>query len=131
MLVTTSAPELAGWEVREQLGMVHGLAIYRPIHPWVQIEPKKLAEGSWWKHTFLQTREQLAASCEAARLADEARYDEFRNAAYQQMLAEAGALGADAVIAVRYEVTLISHREMHYFVYGTAIRARRKIPGDT
>jgi uncharacterized protein YbjQ (UPF0145 family) len=131
MLVTTSAHELAGWDIREQLGMVHGLAIHRPSHALLQINPGELFQGSWWKRTFQTTRDQLAAKIETGRLTEEAKFDDSRHAAYMQMLAEAEDLGADAVIAVRYEVTLLFHREMQYLVYGTAVRAKRRLTSST
>lgn len=134
MIVTTSAHELDGWDIREQLGMVHGLAIHHPFNAilhvkWPQTTSKDQPPTSWWKRTFQSTMEQVGARHEAIQREQEARYDDTRHLAFQYMLEEARELGADAVIAVHYEVTTINTGSIHYLVYGTAVRARRRLGG--
>jgi uncharacterized protein YbjQ (UPF0145 family) len=60
---------------------------------------------------------EYVAVCEAAR-----------HDAYQQMLEHARALGADAVIGMRYDATEFSQGVTEVLVYGTAVRITRTQP---
>ncbi len=47
-----------------------------------------------------------------------------REQAYDRMLAEARAMGADAVVAVRFESSTISEGASEILAYGTAVKLR-------
>lgn len=47
-----------------------------------------------------------------------------REQAYDRMLAEARAMGADAIVAVRFESSMISDGASEILAYGTAVRLK-------
>ncbi|WP_408491940.1 YbjQ family protein [Paraburkholderia sediminicola] len=53
------------------------------------------------------------------------REGEARRDAYERMVAEAEALGANAIVGMRYEATEIARGISEVLCYGTAVHARR------
>jgi uncharacterized protein YbjQ (UPF0145 family) len=51
-----------------------------------------------------------------------AMIDEARDVAYEKMVAEAAALGADAVVSVRFSTSAIAQGAAEVLCYGTAVK---------
>jgi uncharacterized protein YbjQ (UPF0145 family) len=98
----TTALELPGLEVRENLGVCYGLTV----------RSMGLA-GS------------VASSFKALRRGEVGRYTELledsRRHAIDRMVENAGLLGADAIIAVRFDSSEISQQLTEIVAYGTAV----------
>jgi uncharacterized protein YbjQ (UPF0145 family) len=100
--LTTTAFELPGYRVVRSLGVVRGIVVRsRSIVGNMAASLQTLIGGNISVYTSL---------CERAR-AD----------AFQQMLAHAGELGANAVIGVRYDATEIGPGITEVLCYGTAV----------
>jgi uncharacterized protein YbjQ (UPF0145 family) len=104
MLLTTS--DLApGREVAETLGLVRGNAVRaRHLGRDITAGLKNLVGGEIGAYQHLLT--------------------ESRNQAIERMTAEAEALGADAIVAVRLSTSSIAGGAAEVLAYGTAVRLR-------
>jgi uncharacterized protein YbjQ (UPF0145 family) len=102
-LVTTSN-ELFGYEVQRQLGVVRGIIVRsRSIVGNIGAAFQQLVGGNISIYTTL---------CEQAR-----------TDAYELMIQHAKALGANAIIAVRYDATELAPGVSEVLCYGTAVQA--------
>ena len=100
--LTTTAFELAGYRTTRSLGVVRGIIVRsRSIIGNVGANIQSLFGGNISIYTTL---------CERTR-----------EEAFQQMLAHAGQLGANAVIGVRYDATEIGAGITEVLCYGTAV----------
>lgn len=101
MIVTTSN-EVSGQTIVRYLGVVRGIVVRSPsISQGIMGSLKAFVGGNI---------ESYAAVCESAR--DEA---------YQRMVEHARRLGADAVIAMRYDATEFAQSVTEVLAYGTAV----------
>jgi uncharacterized protein YbjQ (UPF0145 family) len=102
----TTAFELPGTSIRENLGVCYGLVV-RSIG---------LAGG-------------MAASFKALRRGEVAEYtqllEDSRRHAIDRMVENATLLGADAVIGIRFDSSEISGQFTEIVAYGTAVKAER------
>lgn len=102
-LVTTSN-ELFGYEVQRQLGVVRGIIVRsRSVVGNIGAAFQQLVGGNISIYTTL---------CEQAR-----------TDAYELMIQHAKALGANAIIAVRYDATELAPGVSEVLCYGTAVQA--------
>ncbi len=100
--LTTTAFELPGYQVVKSHGVVRGIIVRsRSIIGNFGASIQAIFGGNITLYTTL---------CERAR-----------SDAYDQMLTHAGALGANAVIGVRYDATEISPGITEVLCYGTAV----------
>ena len=100
--LTTTAFDLAGYDVKRSMGVVRGIVVRsRSIIGNFGASIQAIFGGNISLYTSL---------CEQAR-AD----------AFNQMLAHAGQLGANAVIGVRYDATEIAPGISEVLCYGTAV----------
>jgi uncharacterized protein YbjQ (UPF0145 family) len=99
---TTTAPELPGFRITRNLGVVRGIVVRsRSIVGSIGASLQTLLGGNITLYTEL---------CERAR-AD----------AHRLMLEHAAQLGANAIIAVRYDATEIAAGVAEVLAYGTAV----------
>jgi uncharacterized protein YbjQ (UPF0145 family) len=102
-LVTTSN-ELFGYEIQRQLGVVRGIIVRsRSVVGNIGAAFQQLVGGNITLYTNL---------CERAR-----------NDAYELMIQHAQELGANGIIAVRYDATEIAPGVTEVLCYGTAVHA--------
>ena len=94
-MIVTTGNEVSGFSITDYLGIVRGVAI----------------RGF---HLFVRSEEALAKLCEIER-----------GKAHRRMVAEAAAIGADAIIGVRYDSTPYSRFKAEIFAYGTAVKLVR------
>jgi len=100
--LTTTAFELPGYRVMKSLGVVRGIIVRsRSIFGNIGAGFQSIFGGNITLYTSL---------CERTR-AD----------AFNQMLAHAGELGANAVLGVRYDATEIATGITEVLCYGTAV----------
>jgi uncharacterized protein YbjQ (UPF0145 family) len=100
--LTTTAFELPGYRVVKTYGVVRGIIVRsRSIVGNIGANIQSIFGGNITLYTEL---------CERAR-----------GDAFNQMLAQAGALGANAVIGVRYDATEIGAGITEVLCYGTAV----------
>jgi uncharacterized protein YbjQ (UPF0145 family) len=100
--LTTTTFELPGYRVTKSFGVVRGIIVRsRSIVGNIGAGIQSLFGGNISLYTEL---------CERAR-----------EEAFQLMLSHAGALGANAVIGVRYDATEISPGITEVLCYGTAV----------
>jgi uncharacterized protein YbjQ (UPF0145 family) len=98
----TAAFELPGYTIARNYGMVRGIIVRsRSIFGQIGAGFQQLAGGNISIYTEM---------CERAR-----------QDAYEIMIQHAGALGANAVIAVRYDATEITQGVTEVLCYGTAV----------
>jgi uncharacterized protein YbjQ (UPF0145 family) len=108
--LTTTAFDLPGYRTLRSLGVVRGIIVRsRSIVGNLGASLQSLVGGNITLYTSL---------CERAR-----------DDAYRQMLAQAGALGANAVIGVRYDATEIGPGITEVLCYGTAVFVEPAGPG--
>lgn len=101
--LTTMAFELPGYRVVKGFGVVRGIVVRsRSIVGNIGASLQTLLGGNITLYTSL---------CERAR-----------EEAFNQMLAHAGELGANAVIGVRYDATEIGTGITEVLCYGTAVQ---------
>jgi uncharacterized protein YbjQ (UPF0145 family) len=107
--LTTTAFELAGYRITKSFGVVRGIIVRsRSIVGNIGASIQSLFGGNISLYTSL---------CERAR-----------DDAFNQMLAHGGALGANAVIGVRYDATEIAQGITEVLCYGTAVLVEREMP---
>src|SRR3954462_12752914 len=105
--LTTTAFELSGYRVIKSYGVVRGIIVRsRSIIGNIGASIQSLFGGNISLYTSL---------CERAR-----------DDAFNQMLAHGGALGANAVIGVRYDATEIAPGITEVLCYGTAVSVERE-----
>jgi uncharacterized protein YbjQ (UPF0145 family) len=108
MQVTTTL-EIDGYEVAEYKGMVRGIVVRSPtIAQGIMGGLKNLIGGTIGAYTEM---------CE-----------QTRGQAYELMVAHAAQLGADAVLAVRYDASSVESRgaAVEVLCYGTAVVLRKR-----
>jgi uncharacterized protein YbjQ (UPF0145 family) len=105
MIVTTSN-EIEGFRVGSYLGLVRGIVVRSP----------NIAQGllGGLKQIVGGNNETFAQVCETAR-----------EHAYERMEQHATDMGADAVIAARYDATEFSQGSTEVLCYGTAVKLTR------
>ena len=105
MIVTTSN-EVSGYSIAEYLGIVRGIVVRSP----------NIAQGflGGLKQIVRGNIESYAAVCESAR-----------RDAYDRLVQHAAEIGADAVIAMRYDATEFSENVSEVLAYGTAVKLRK------
>ena len=105
MIVVTPSSQVAGYRVARTLGLVRGNTIRaRHIGRDIVAGLKNLVGGEIEEYTKMMA--------------------ESREQAIDRMVAEAQAMGADAVVAVRLETSTIQHGASEVVAYGTAVRLR-------
>jgi uncharacterized protein YbjQ (UPF0145 family) len=106
-IIVTTGNDVAGFTVTEYLGIVRGIVV-RSLN---------IGQGivGGFKQILGGNISEYAEVCEAAR-----------HDAYLQMLAHAEALGAQAVVAMRYDATEFGQGATEVLAYGTAVRLTRK-----
>ena len=106
MLMTTQ-DRLDGYEIVETFGIVQGNTVRaRNIGRDFMAGLKNLVGGEISEYSALLI--------------------ESRKEAISRMVAQAQSLGADAVVAVRFETSDIMQGAAELFVYGTAVRLKRE-----
>jgi len=105
-VIVTTANDVAGHRVRDYLGVVRGIVVRSPnIGQSFVGAFKQLVGGNI---------SQYVDVCEAAR-----------HEAYVKMVQHAETLGADAVVAMRYDATEFVQGATEVLAYGTAVRLER------
>src|SRR5438445_10301401 len=100
--LTTTAFELAGYRITKSFGVVRGIIVRsRSIVGNIGASIQSLFGGNISLYTTL---------CERAR-----------DDAFRQMLAQAGELGGNAVVGVRYDATEIAPGITEVLCYGTGV----------
>jgi len=108
-LITTTN-EIAGYRIVENLGIVRGIIVRsRSIVGNIFAGFQTLFGGNITIYTQL---------CEQAR-----------REAYELMMRHAGELGANAIIAMRYDATEVTPGVTEVLCYGTAVKAEMNKPG--
>ena len=105
-VIVTTGNDLPGYRVTRFLGVVRGIVVRSP----------SIAQGFFGglKQIIGGNIESYAQVCEAAR-----------KEAYDRMVTHAEEIGADAIIAFRYDATEFSQSVTEVLAYGTAVRVRR------
>lgn len=105
-MVVTTGNEVEGYRVASYLGLVRGIVVRSP----------NIAQGllGGLKQIVGGNIETFAGVCETAR-----------EHAYERMEAHAAEMGADAVIAVRYDATEFVQNTTEVLCYGTAVKLVR------
>lgn len=102
MIVTTSN-DVSGREIAEYLGVVRGIIVRSPnIAQGIMGGLKAIVGGNI---------ETYADVC-----------DKARREAFERMVTHAEEIGADAIIAMRYDATEFSQNITEVLAYGTAVR---------
>ena len=105
MLVTT-ANNLEGYRITKQLGVIRGLTVRsRSIFGPIAGQLQSLAGGELSIYMEL---------CEKAR-----------NEAYGHLLEHAAAVGANAIVAMRYDANEVDNHITEVLAYGTAVFVER------
>ena len=100
--MVTTTNELAGWRVIRQLGVVRGLTVRsRSVVGNIGAALQTLVGGNITLYTEL---------CERAR-----------EEAFELLMQHAAALGANAVIAMRYDANEVMQGVTEVLAYGTAV----------
>jgi uncharacterized protein YbjQ (UPF0145 family) len=102
-MIVTTANEVMGRPVRNVLGIVRGIVVRSP----------NIAQGllGGLKQIVGGNIEQYARVCEQAR-----------EEAYERMVRHAAEIGADAVLAMRYDATEFVAGTTEVLAYGTAVK---------
>ena len=102
-MIVTSGNDVAGHQVKEYIGIVRGIVVRAP----------NIAQGimGGLKQVFGGNIETYATVCEQAR-----------SEAYRRMVLHAEEMGANAVIAMRYDATEFAQGVTEVLAYGTAVR---------
>jgi uncharacterized protein YbjQ (UPF0145 family) len=106
ILVTTSN-DIEGHRISRYLGIVRGIVVRAPSLGKGLIGSFKALGGG--------TVKEFVDVCE-----------NVRHEAYEQMLGHAVALGADAIIAMRYDATEFMQGASEVLAYGTAVQLERR-----
>ncbi len=102
-MIVTTANHVEGKQVVQYLGVVRGIVV----------RSQNIAQGimGGLKQVFGGNIETYATVCEQAR-----------QEAYRRMVLHAEEMGADAVIAMRYDATEFAQGVTEVLAYGTAVR---------
>jgi uncharacterized protein YbjQ (UPF0145 family) len=104
-MIVTTGMEIQGKEVAEYLGVVRGIVVRATgIGRGIIGGLKSIAGGNI---------EEWAVVCEAARME-----------AFNRLVQHAHEIGADAIIAMRYDATEFSQGSTEVLAYGTAVKLR-------
>jgi uncharacterized protein YbjQ (UPF0145 family) len=105
-MIVTTGNEVAGHTVSQYLGVVRGIVVRSP----------SIAQGflGGLKQIVGGNIESYAEVCEAAR-----------QEAFNRMVQHAEEIGADGVIAMRYDATEFSQGATEVLAYGTAVQLKR------
>jgi uncharacterized protein YbjQ (UPF0145 family) len=105
-MIVVTTPTIAGSEIVEVLGMVRGSSIRtRHLGRDIMAVFRNIAGG--------EVREYTKMLAEA------------REQAVDRMIEEAQALDADAVVAVRFQTSMVMSGAAEMLCYGTAVRLRQ------
>lgn len=107
-LIVTTGNAVEGLPVVEYLGVVRGLVVRVPT-----LRQGFQALGSALTGNLQAGAEMYAEVCETAR-----------DQAYQRMVKHARELGADAIIAMRYDATDVGESYTEVLAYGTAVKLK-------
>ncbi len=106
IIIVTSGNDVAGHEIVQYLGIVRGIVVRSTgIGRGIVGGLRSIAGGNI---------PEYVAVCEEAR-----------QHAYQLMLTHATEMGADAVIAFRYDATEFIQSSTEVLAYGTAVKLRK------
>jgi uncharacterized protein YbjQ (UPF0145 family) len=107
-MIVTTGNEIQGHDVSDYLGIVRGIVVRSP----------NIAQGllGGLKSIVGGNIETFAGVCETAR-----------EHAYERMEQHANDLGADAVIAARYDATEFSQGATEVICYGTAVKLSQRM----
>ena len=106
-MIVTTGNDIADFAVKEYLGVVRGLIVRSPtIMQGISGGLKQFIGG---------TIESYAEACELAR-----------KEAYDRMAKHAQDLGADAVIAMRYDAAEFTSGVTEVLAYGTAVKLAKR-----
>ncbi|MEO8207330.1 MAG: YbjQ family protein [Chthoniobacterales bacterium] len=102
-MITTTGNDVTGRTITEYLGLVRGIVVRSP----------NIAQGilGGLKQIIGGNIQSYANVCEAAR-----------EEAYELMVQHAREMGADAVIAMRYDATGFGQGATEVLAYGTAVK---------
>jgi uncharacterized protein YbjQ (UPF0145 family) len=106
LAIVTTGSDVAGHEIVQYLGIVRGIVVRSP----------SLGKGLLGTFRSIQGGNipEFVTVCEEAR-----------QHAYQAMLAEAAAVGAEAIIGFRYDATEFMQGATEVLAYGTAVKIRK------
>lgn len=106
-MIVTTGNDVAMGEITQYLGIVRGIVVRSP----------SIAQGilGGLKSIVGGNIEEFAQVCEAARLE-----------AFNRMVTHANAIGADAIIGMRYDATEFSDTTTEVLAYGTAVKLTNK-----
>lgn len=106
-LIVTTGNEVSGYRITRYLGIVRGIIVRSPsIGQGFLGAFKSIGGGNIQEYVDV---------CEAAR-----------HEAFQQMMANAAALNAEAIIGMRYDATEFMAGVTEVLVYGTAVHLERR-----
>jgi uncharacterized protein YbjQ (UPF0145 family) len=102
-MIVTTGNEIAGRTIVNYLGIVRGIVVRAPtIGQGLMGGLKQIVGGNI---------ESYAAACEAAR-----------EESYERLVRHAEQIGANAIIAMRYDATEFSEGVTEVIAYGTAVK---------
>ncbi len=105
-IIVTTGPDVAGFRITEYLGIVRGIVVRSTsIGQGIVGAFRQLGGGNIKEYVDV---------CEAAR-----------QEAYLLMMEHARAVGANAVVAMRYDATEFAQGATEVLAYGTAVRLER------
>jgi uncharacterized protein YbjQ (UPF0145 family) len=105
-MIVTTGNEIAGHSVTQYLGVVRGIVVRSPsIAQGILGSLKQIVGGNI---------ESYAEVCETAR-----------REAFNRMVQHAEEIGADAVLAMRYDATEFAQGVTEVLAYGTAVNVAR------
>src|SRR5262245_2438456 len=106
-MIATTGNEVVGYSITSYLGIVRGIVVRAP----------NIAQGflGGLKSMIGGNIESFAQVCETARAH-----------AFERMEQHAQEIGADAVIAVRYDATEFAQGTTEVLCYGTAVKLTRR-----
>jgi uncharacterized protein YbjQ (UPF0145 family) len=105
-MIVTTGNDVSGHAIAQYLGVVRGIVVRSP----------SIAQGFFGglKSIVGGNIESFAEVCETAR-----------SEAFQRMVKHAEEIGADAIIAMRYDATEFSQNVTEVLAYGTAVKLTR------
>jgi uncharacterized protein YbjQ (UPF0145 family) len=105
-VIVTTTNDVSGYAIAEYLGIVRGIIVRSPnIAQGIMGGLKQIVGGNI---------ESYAVVCEGAR-----------KDAFDRMVEHAQEIGADAIIAMRYDATEFSQNVSEVLAYGTAVKLRK------
>lgn len=108
-MIVTTTPDVAGYRITRVLGLVRGNTIRaRHVGRDIMAVMRNIAGGEIREYTKM--------------------LGEAREQAIDRMLEEAEALGADGVIAVRFQTSMVMSGAAEMLCYGTAVNLEPESP---